>query len=93
MIFLTLVNLGYSQDKYPQVTKIKQNCYEIYDKMGESPSEVKDMVYKKINHICDSIVNASSLDYPYIDLQVMSKKGIVDDMLMQNLQKLRQHKI
>jgi len=78
MIFLTLVNLGYSQDKYPQVTKIKQKCYEIYDKMGESPSEVKDMVYKKINHICDSIVNASSLDYPYIDLQVMSKKGIVE---------------
>lgn len=70
--------MGYSQDKYPQVTKIKQKCYEIYDKMGESPSEVKDMVYKKINHICDSIVNASSLDYPYIDLQVMSKKGIVE---------------
>ena len=78
MCVLTAVSTLYAQDKYPQVTKFKQKCYEIYDNMGEAPSEMKDLVYKKINHLCDSIVNASSLEYPYIDLQLMPKKRLVE---------------
>ena len=78
LCFLTIGNILFAQDQYPQVTKFKQKCYEIYDKMGLPSSDVKDLVYKNIDHICDSIVGASSLEYPYIDLQVVPKKKLVE---------------
>lgn len=82
-LFILLFLLGssncvFSQSEYPQVTKIKQKCYEIYNKLEQPSQNAKDLVYKKIDYICDSIVNASTLDYPYIDLQLVSKKQIVE---------------